>query len=128
MTRHDDCILLTKVDRSVGSFYEELALFMFIDVDYDSNDIDFHEYLKIPTNIVLMRKDKLDIMILAKVELIDMKSMQLVYTSSSYMELNEAGKQYYNMLCMTLDSDETDENWVDIYDIVDKYCILEVTA
>ena len=123
MTRDCDCFLLTQVDRIVGFLCKESELLIDIEVDYNNNNnIDLYEYIKINKYAVLMREDKLEIMILDKVESLDMELMQLVYTSSKYIELNEAGKQYYNILCMTLKNTETDEDWVDISNFISKYC------
>ena len=122
MTRSDDCFLLTQVDKIIGFSCEGLKLGVYISVGYDEHNMDFYEYMKIPKYAVLMREDKLEIMILDKVESLDMELMQLVYTSDKYIELNEAGKQYYNILCMTLKNTETDEDWVDISNFISKYC------
>lgn len=120
MTRQGDYILLTQVDEIVGFSYEKFELNIAVGVNYNSN-IQFDEYIKIPKYAVLMHEDKLDIMILEKVESLDMEFMQLVYLSKNFIELNEAGKQYYNILCMTLNNNETDENWCNIDEFIEKY-------
>ena len=124
MFRQDDCILLTKVDDIVNISCEESELIVGIEVynNNNSSNINFDEYIKIPKYAVLMSEDKLDIMVLDKVENIDNELMQLVYTSSKYIKLNEAGKQYYKMSCMTLNNNEIDEDWVDISKFIGKYC------
>lgn len=120
MTRQGDYILLTQVDEIVGFSYEKFELNIAVGVNYNSN-IQFDEYIKIPKYAVLMHEDKLDIMILEKVESLDMEFMQLVYLSKNFIELNEAGKQYYNILCMTLNNNETDEDWCNIDEFIKKY-------
>ena len=122
MFRQDDCILLTKVDDIVNISCEESELIVGIEVYNNDNNMDFNEYIKIPKYVALMREDKLDIMVIDKVENIDTELMQLVYTSSKHIKLNEEGKQYYNMSCTTLNSNEIDEEWIDISKFIDKYC------
>lgn len=128
MNRSDDCFLLTQVDKIIGFSCEGLKLGVYISVGYDEHNMDFYEYIKIPKYAVLMREDKLDIMVLEKVENIDMELMKLVYECYGNIKLNEEGKQYYNMLCTKLKNNETDENWINIYKFVEEYCILEVTT
>ena len=119
MFRQGDCILLTKVDDIVNISCKESELLVDIEV---YNNMDFNEYIKIPKYVALMHEDKLDIMVIDKVENIDTELMQLVYTSSKHIKLNEAGKQYYKMSCMTLNNNEIDEDWVDISKFIGKYC------
>lgn len=121
MTRSDDCFLLTQVDEIVGFSYEKFELSIDIKVDYYNNNIDLNEYIKIPKYVVVMHEEQLNIMILEKVDSIDMELMQLAYISKNFIELNEAGKQYYNILCMTMNNNETDEDWCNIDEFIEKY-------
>ncbi len=50
--------------------------------------------------------------------LLDIYSSNLIF---KHIKLNEAGKQYYKMSCMTLNSNEIDEDWVDISKFIGKY-------
>ena len=120
MFRQSDYILLTKVDDIINISCEESELIVGIEV-YNNNNMDFNEYIKIPKYAVVMHEEQLDIMILEKVDSIDMELMQLAYISKNFIELNEAGKQYYNILCMTMNNNETDENWCNIDEFIEKY-------
>ena len=121
MTRQGDYILLTQVDNILGISYTKFELSIDIEVNYNNSNIDFNEYIKIPKYAVVMHEEQLDIMILEKVDSIDMELMQLAYISKNFIELNEAGKQYYNILCMTMNNNETDENWCNIDEFIEKY-------
>ena len=121
MIRLDNYFLLTQIDNVLDIKYEGFKFFVEIKVDYCNSTIDFNEKVILPKYIAVLTEDKLDIMILEKVKPIDMESMQLVYTSSEYIKLNEAGKQYYNMLCMTMNKNDTDENWCDIDKFIKEY-------
>lgn len=121
MTRQGDYILLTQVDNILGISYIKFELSIVIEVNYNNSNIDLNEYIKIPKYVVVMHEEQLDIMILEKVDSIDMELMQLAYISKNFIELNEAGKQYYNILCMTMNNNETDENWCNIDEFIEKY-------
>ncbi len=123
MIRRDDFFLLTQVENIADFKYDDMKAFIDIKVDYCYCSVDFNEKVVLPKCVVVLLENKLDVMIIEKLESLDMESMRLVCVSDFYIELNEAGKDYYNILCMIMSNNETDDNWVDINKFVDKYCI-----
>lgn len=126
MIRRDDYFILTKIDNMIEferteQEYAGHKLNIVLKVDYCYSVVDFNEKVILPKSVVVLLEDKFDVMIIQALKPRDMESKILECVSSHYIELNEEGKDYYNMLCMMLNNNETDDNWCDINELIGKY-------